>query len=88
MSRSHLRTRVLAVRLTRGELATLRARADVAGVPTSTYVRERALAPRVRVHASRLRPAEVDRLLEPVLQVLRSALDRLHGRGLNRDWER
>ena len=63
MPRSPHRTRVLAVRLTRGELATLRARAYVAGVPASTYVRERALAPRRRARAGRLRPADVDRLV-------------------------
>ena len=63
MPRSPHRTRVLAVRLTRGELATLRARAYVAGLPASTYVRERALAPRRRVRAGRLRPADIERLV-------------------------
>ena len=56
------RTHVHAVRLTRGELAIVYARARRAGLPVSTYLRQRALAPRVRSRGSRLRQADVDQL--------------------------
>lgn len=62
-SRPHL-TCVSAVRLTPGELAVLRGRARVAGLPLSTYLRHQALAHRIRSHGNRLTAGQVDELAE------------------------
>lgn len=56
------RTCVQAVRLTPGELAVLRGRAGASGVSLATYLRERALARRIRSHGSRLDRSDVDTL--------------------------
>ena len=58
-----LRIRVHAVRVTRGELALLRGRASTAGVPVSTYLRQRALAHRVRVRPGRLEASQLRHLV-------------------------
>jgi hypothetical protein len=61
-SRPHL-TCVYAVRLTPGELAVLRGRARVAGLPLSTYLRHQALVHRIRSRGSRLKAGQVDELV-------------------------
>ena len=62
-SRTH-RTSAPTIRLTPGELAILQGRARSAGVPPSTYLRDRALAHRIRSRGSRFSRADVDRLAE------------------------
>ena len=57
-----LRTRYHSVRLTPGEHARLQAKAHVAGVPVSTYLRRKALAHRVRSRGNHLKQEDLDRL--------------------------
>ena len=57
-----LRTRYHSVRLTPGENARLQAKAYVAGVALSTYLRRTALAHRIRGRSNRLEQEDVDRL--------------------------
>lgn len=60
MARHH----VLGVPLTPGERARLVGRARVAGAPLSTYLRQAALAHRVRSTAERITLGDVDELVE------------------------
>lgn len=63
-SKTLIRTRFRSVRLTPGELAILRGKARTAGLPLSTYLRQRALEHRVRAPGNRLDYEDVDQLAE------------------------